>query len=310
MTASFSAMLLVLAVAVAVPATVAAPSTASRAQVVRLVTKLGGRVEHRGGGISAIDLRGTWVTDADLRRLRGCNMLRRIDLGYTRITDQGLLEIRDLRSVTDLDLRWAELVTDAGITHIKGWKALRRLDLRGTRVSDSAMAVLAANMPALRALDVGFTLVMDAGAQQLSQLGELRELALGGNKLTDQAMAIAYSLPHLQVLVIGGRQRANHDFWTFGLTDAGLDPLTELRELSTLDLSGTTISAAGLTKLGGLASLAALNLHNASRVNDDSVPALRALGGLRFLDISGTAMTSVGVEALRQALPRLQIVDR
>jgi len=66
------------------------------------------------------------------------------------------------------------------------------------------------------------------------------------------------------------------------VTDAGLEYLKWLTELSQLELQGTSITDAGLEHLNGLTSL-----HS--------------------LDLSGTKVTDEGVKKLQQALPRCRI---
>src|SRR5262245_9031567 len=87
----------------------------------------------------AVDLRSCWVTDADLPALVHQPGLRRLDLSMTRITDQGLLQLKPLAGLEELNLRYAELITDEGVSAIKGWKQLRSIDLRGTKVTDTTM---------------------------------------------------------------------------------------------------------------------------------------------------------------------------
>ena len=59
------------------------------------------------GRITAIDFRASWVTDADLRRLVHFPALHSLNLSLTRVTDQGMHELRVLPGFVDLDLRFA-----------------------------------------------------------------------------------------------------------------------------------------------------------------------------------------------------------
>ena len=80
-----------------------------------------------------VDLRSCWVTDADLPALAKRPGLKRLDLSMTRITDQGLLQLKSMTGLEELNLRYAELITDEGMSAVKGWKQLRRIDVRGTK---------------------------------------------------------------------------------------------------------------------------------------------------------------------------------
>src|SRR5207244_9535315 len=84
-------------------------------------------IKDAAGRITGIDLRATWITDTDLRRLAQFPNLTALDLSLTRITDQGMLELKNLSGIVDLNLYFAEYVTDEGMAAIKGWKKLKRL---------------------------------------------------------------------------------------------------------------------------------------------------------------------------------------
>ncbi len=271
------------------------------------ITRLGGSVERSAHG-TRVSLRGTWVSDAELGGLVRTPRLTELDLSHTHITDDGMALLRDLRTVTEFELRYAEWLGDTGVTHLRGWKNLRRLDLRGTQITDGALAVIG-SLPRLEALDVGFARLTDAGMAPLGKLSELRELTLGGNKVTDLAVELVRSFPRLQVLDLSGRQRTDSGMWQVALTDAGMDPIASLRDLRRLNLAGLGISASGLKKLVALNKVQILDLHDCKRVGDDAVAALSALKGLRWLDLSGTAMTPTGLVALRKALPRAEILN-
>ena len=52
------------------------------------------------GRITGVDLRGTWVTDTDLRKLAQLPRLSYLDLSLTRITDQGMQELKNAPAIT------------------------------------------------------------------------------------------------------------------------------------------------------------------------------------------------------------------
>src|ERR1700733_10349081 len=98
------------------------------------------------------DLRASWVTDSDLIALGRRTDLSRIDLSYTRVTDVGFQQLKNLPNVTELDLRYAELIGDGALAAIRDWKKLRVLNLHGTKVTDTGLALIA-NLPSLEVLD-------------------------------------------------------------------------------------------------------------------------------------------------------------
>src|SRR6266568_4736745 len=62
----------------------------------------GGSVSRDAAGrITGVDLRASWVTDTDLRKLAQLPNLSYLDLSLTRITDQGMQEIKKLPGIVD-----------------------------------------------------------------------------------------------------------------------------------------------------------------------------------------------------------------
>jgi hypothetical protein len=51
-----------------------------------------------------------------------------------------------------------------------------------------------------------------------------------------------------------------------------------------------------------------LDLQSCGRIDDDAMPILASLPGLRIVDVSAAAMTDAGIAALGKARPDLRIV--
>lgn len=271
------------------------------------VTALGGRVETDAQDrIAAIHLRGSFVSDSDLDAVAALEHLEKLDLSHTRVSDLGLLRLKNLRNVRELNLFYAELVTDEGLAAVKTWPKIERLNFRGTKVTDNTLALLAGK-DSIRMLDIGFAEVTDSGLQHLPKYKGLRELAFGGNKMTEVGLQVLRSLPNLTHLDISGKQRTDSGLWFVGVTDIGLDPVASLAELRALNLSGTVVSAKGIEKLKGLRHLARLDLHASKRVADNIVPVLAGMPALKWVDLDQTSMTAGGFAALRKARPDLNV---
>jgi len=271
------------------------------------VTEAGGSLTRdRAGRITGVDLRSSWVTDADLPQLAALPHLTHLDLSLTRITDHGLQQLKNAPGIVELNLYYAEQITDEGMAAVKGWKKLRRVNLRGTKITDTTLEHLA-QVATLEALDVGFAQITDVGLDRLTALAHLKELALGGNKLTDTGLQALRQFPHLTVLSLGGSQRTDSGLWTISLTELGLDALATLRELRELRLDGLPVTARWLAKLKGLDKLERLSLQGCKRLGDDAAPRLASWPALRVLDLKGTAVTEKGIAELRQTKPNAQI---
>jgi hypothetical protein len=264
------------------------------------ITGLGGRIERDAQGeITELALRGSWVTDGDLDSVAALTHLQKLDLSLTRITDLGLLRLKGLKNVRELNLFFAELVTDEGLAAVKGWSRLERVNFRGTKVTDNTLATLAGNN-AIVALDIGYAEVTDSGLQHLARFPALRELAFGGNKMTEVGLEVLRSLPKLTKLDIAGKQRTDSGLWSVGITDIGLDPVTTLGELRELNLAGTQISPKGIAKVASLKKIEKLNLFGVRRVTDEVVPVLAAMTALRWVDLKDTGVSAKGFAELRR----------
>ena len=79
----------------------------------------GSVIRDPAGRITGVDLRASWVTDTDLRKLLQLPFLRSLDLSLTRITDQGMQELKNAAGIVELNLYFAEYVTDEGLASLE-----------------------------------------------------------------------------------------------------------------------------------------------------------------------------------------------
>ncbi len=290
----------------------------------RWIDELGGSVVRNAQGqVTGVNLRGSWITDTDLRQLNRYPELATLDLSLTRITDQGMQELRNLRNVVDLDLNFAEYVTDEGLAAIKDWKKLRRLNVHGTKVSDTGLEHIA-GITTLESLNVGSTAMTDVGLERLTSLPKLTELTMGGTELGDAGLQALRQLPTLTYLDLSGRQGNDKNVWMIAMSDVGLEAVLTLRNLRELrfscttksvgiegakfaDVSATSVSPVWLERMKSLTKLERLKLQGCNRVNDDSVKTLAAMPALREVDLKGTSVTEKGVAALKAARPNVTV---
>ncbi|REK34360.1 MAG: hypothetical protein DWQ45_13340 [Planctomycetota bacterium] len=82
----------------------------------------------------ALYLNSPSVTDGDVRALRDCRTVEKLELHGSQLTDVGLNDIAKMPK-----LRWLRIsnteVTDAGVTDLVNQRTLEFLDIRGTRVT-------------------------------------------------------------------------------------------------------------------------------------------------------------------------------
>ena len=288
------------------------------------VDSVGGTiVRNAEGHVTGVNLRGRWVTDVDLRELAQLPHLTHLDLSLTRVTDQGMLELKNAPGIVDLNLYYAELVTDEGMAAVKRWKKLKRLNVRGAKISDTTLEHIS-GITTLESVDVGSALVTDVGLERLASLPNLKELSIGGNEMGDAGLQALRQIPGLTYLDLSGRQGTDSNIWAINMTDAGLDSVLSLKELRELRLgcvavgvgiegqrfatvSTMNVTSRWLERMKALPKLERLKLQGCDKVGDDAIPALAALPNLREVDLKGTAVTEQGVAALRTAKPKAQI---
>jgi Leucine-rich repeat (LRR) protein len=275
------------------------------------IDELGGKVEHnQAGAITEVHLRGTWVTDAEMLDLARLPQLQRLDLSHTRITDDGLLYLKPLKEVQDLNLLYAEQITDQGMAAIKQWKNLKRLNLRGTRIFDGTLAILS-GLTQLESLDIAYTQVTDNGLDALVPLTHLKELSIGRSKVGKNALEVLRLLPTLEYLDLGGPHPGPGGYRTTAGTPMDDDvpgAISELKQLRVLKLSYSQIRADGLRLLGSLDQVSKLSLTGCPRVDDGALAELAKWKSLKYLDVQETSVTEQGVAHLEKSKPGLVIL--
>ena len=69
------------------------------------VAGLGGKIERdTAGRIVAVNLRGKWINDAEMIELARLPDLERLDLSHTRISDEGMLNLKPAPKIKELKL--------------------------------------------------------------------------------------------------------------------------------------------------------------------------------------------------------------
>jgi Leucine-rich repeat (LRR) protein len=283
--------------------------------------------DARSGDITVVDLTGVWISDADLERLASYPKLTRLVLAHTRVTDAGFAHLAGLKGVRELDCYYAEFFTADALAHLRGWQALERLSLRGTRVTSKALEHIS-RLQGLRSLDLGYTQIDDANLDLLAELPRLETLGLGGNRVSAAGLAQLRLLKNLRHLDLSGVQRVDSGEWGIvlnpgtlaeigGLTGLrslslagatladtgadrpglkesvrqtieGLDKLTKLVNLESIDVSRLPLSATALAPLAALPKLHELRASLAPTLGEPAVPVLLRFPALTAVRVDGS----------------------
>lgn len=278
------------------------------------ITNLGGKAQRDSSGrIIGVNLRGSWVADVDMLELGRLPDLERLDLSHTRITDEGMMNLKSAPKIKELKLYYAEWITDQGMRAIKDWKHLKRLDLRGTRISDGTLAI-AGSLNTIEALDVSHTEITDLGLENLITLDNLKELTLGKGHLTMAGFAKVSTLPGLTHLDIGGAQTLrpdNPNGRAAGsvIPEATLKAFTELKDLRVLNVGFSQITVDGLRALSTLQHIEKLGLQGCPRIDDSALSELATWKSLKYLDVQEDPVSEKALAALHQARPDMKVVS-
>ena len=282
------------------------------------ISSLGGKVERNAkGDIVAVNLRGSWVSDVELIDIARLPKLERLDLSHTRITDEGMLNLKPATGIRELNLFYAELITDQGMSAIRNWTMLRRLNVRGTRIANGTLEIVS-HLPHLEALDIANTQLTDNGLEVLTALTALKELAIGRTRSGGEMdLSFLRMMSSLTALDLSGARPVPPDMGGAGRRRPPVTPpvppktveaLAELKNLRTLKLGFSGISAADLKTLTVLTNIEKLGLEECPRVDDAAVAELAHWKSLKYLDLQATHATPAAVDTLRKSKPGIVIL--
>jgi Leucine-rich repeat (LRR) protein len=282
------------------------------------ITALGGKVERDAkANIVAVNLRGSWVSDVELIDIARMPKLERLDLSHTRITDEGMLNLKSATGIRELNLFYAELITDQGMSAIRNWTTLRRLNVRGTRIANGTLEIVS-HLPHLEALDIANTQVTDNGLDLLIALTALKELAIGRTRSGGEMdLSFLRMMPSLTALDLSGARPLPPDMGGAGrrpppatppIPGKTVEALSQLKNLRSLKLGFSGVSAADLKALSVIPDVEKLGLEECPRVDDAAIAELAHWKGLRYLDLQATHTSPAAVDTLRKAKPGIVIL--
>jgi Leucine-rich repeat (LRR) protein len=214
------------------------------------------------------------VTDTGLKELAPLTNLTKLVFGGNELTDSRLKVLREIgllhalhqattadgkrptnpEEVASLDLS-DNPVTGAGLKQLAHLKNLTSLNLYGTKVTDAGLKELAP-LKNLNELNLNYTKVTDAGLKELAPLKNLTSLYVGK---TDTSLKVLREIGLLHSLGrtsdgSGKRPTKPEEVTSFdltgtGVTDAGLKELAPFKNLTSLYLRNTKVTAKGVAEL-------------------------------------------------------------
>jgi Leucine-rich repeat (LRR) protein len=123
----------------------------------------------------------------------------------------------------------------------------------------------------------------------------LNQLDLAGTKLTDNSIAAVAFPPLLADLSVANT----------AIRGTGLGGLCKVKQLRSLNLSGSNVDDDGLQTIAGIPSLERLELSHCVKITDAGVRHLAKLSNLTELDLRGTKTSDAALAALA-TMPNLR----
>jgi Leucine-rich repeat (LRR) protein len=169
---------------------------------------------------------------------RQCRNLESLSLAETKISDQGLALLKDLKHLKWLKLEGSKSISGEGLIGFQG-QELHYLDLSGTKIDDRILERLF-EFKSLRTLWLRDTCITDVAVRRIGALAMLEELHLDGCKaITDKGVSWTSELGNLKRLCLSGTK----------VSDETLLRAEKMSNLKELEVYGTAISKEGVARL-------------------------------------------------------------
>jgi hypothetical protein len=259
---------------------------------------------------------GRW-TSADLERLRGREKLTSIHINHPSALSDTTLEPLNGLPLRSLELHGANItVTGASIARFANLESLTLLS--APNFADADFAAIG-KLTKLSSLSLNSTKITPTGLGEL-KMTMLRRLSIGENAvLTGEHVRAMVGLPLEEIeLHRGLTDDAILEFAVYPnikrfralkttITDAGLKFAAGLGMLEELQITGSSITGAGLEHLEERKGLKVLDLSG-SKIDDEGIAKLLGFSMLRELRLAGCPIGDQGVNLLAQ-VDGVQILD-
>lgn len=271
------ALLLILAIAAAAPFT--------SATTPEDLEKLGAKVTKTGGVVTQVQAKCDAFTEPDFRALGACSTIKKLTISGATLTDATLPLLAGLTELEELSTDGIQL-TDEGYKHFAPFQKLRSLALfhpafRSEKFTGSGLAHLKA-LPKLERLTFAGSTAGDAALEAVGQLTQLKEFRTWHTAQTQAGNAHLVKLTNLTGLRVGQRLPTWGKDSPISFDETTMATLAQIKTLESLELSEARLTA-------------------------KIIPHLRALPKLAKLKIQTVDISTQDVEAIKAALPTVQV---
>lgn len=240
---------------------------------------------------------------SSLKHIAGAKHLQHLQLGLTAVTDESIAPVAGLVELESLDLG-SPNVTDAGLVYLSQMTKMKRLsfsNIKGTGLKHLR------EMKELTDIDFGYNLDFTGeGLEELAHIPGITELYLGWTGITDDGCAQLKKLSGLERLTLPNygyevrykEQQPWADLHPNRLTDRGMTHIGELTNLVRLEFSGGGITDDGLKPLANLKQLKYLEFGILPNVKGPGLKSLKELTHLKNLTLKSTGIDEEGLQHL------------
>jgi serine/threonine protein kinase len=245
--------------------------------------------------LQTLDLTATTIDDAGLKKISvKIPTLKTLVLNSMNITDAGIGYISHLPQLNRLCANKIEKLSNDALVFLGKTKTLTSLELEGDKKVTAAGIAHLRDLKHLHYLDLTETNMGSGCGSILKQFTKLSGLNLSGTAVDDETIACLAQLKlyelNIAVTKISGRST---------------QILGGMKTLARLDLSYTRgLCDQDLKNLATLPNLDTLDLTGCRMITDSGLQYLSAIKSLRTLNLSGARLTNAGLAQLA-TLPQL-----
>lgn len=230
------------------------------------------------------------LTDEDLRLMHGSRSTGRLSLTRTKVTEAGLLAIREANPDWSMHLT-VSADNALQLPSIQEIQQVKELAFQGPLTSDLTLAFLkdASSLTSLKFKNCSIT---DRGLQNLQSIQNLRALSISSAPITDEGLRELEGLRQIEFLNLD-------DTKVVGLRMGNLPP--SIKRLA------VDVGDSGVAEIAKLKNLQELVLFK-SQLSEAGISALASMNSLERMYILETPISDASLGKLQQALPNCKIL--
>ncbi len=201
------------------------------------ITEKGVEALAKVESLEFLNIGGRNINDACMVKLAEHPFLKEFWIQHSIVTNEGLANLKNLKSLTKLLIGNGNIITGEGLAFIHELPNLVELELHNLYLGRAGLSSLAGAM-SLERLEL-YIQIKDEDLAGLPELNNLKRLNIDSDEITNEGLRYLARQKTLETLVLSGP----------GITDAGLSYLEGLNSLKYLTLRNTKVTEQGLVKL-------------------------------------------------------------